>query len=259
MGLTKSLEFSLRLIFSQFDLVAWLWTAVVFLVSFFVIGLFWGMCWNRKWAYIGHSPSLAWSAVSALCLAVVILEYRGAIQLATWIETQQNLVSAELIESGSLNRQIFRSTWDKLYPLGGQSGLTAPLEGGNELRLNRDDDARLLLEEAASAIKQPLLAKSPFCFGIPCHVRDSDAVADDIVKTISPPIYPVIVSPDNEWSKAAIRDQTRTAFDSTSKQIRQPMEDLKTALMALGVAVFLIQLVWIPIAACRDIKENPKA
>jgi hypothetical protein len=133
------------------------------------------------------------------------------------------------------------------------------LEGGNELRLSRDDDSRLLVEEAASAIRGPLLAKAPFCFGVPCQVRDSDVVADDLLKTISPPAYPVIVSPDNEWSKAAIKDQVRTAFDSASKQIRQPMEDLKTALVALGIVVLLIQLVSIPIAACRDIKENPKA
>jgi hypothetical protein len=259
MNLTKSIEFSLRLIFSQFDFFAWLWAAAVFLFSFFVVGLFWGMCWNRKWAYFGHSPSLVCSAISASCLAIVILEYHGAIQLGAWIETQQNLVTGELSDSGSVNRQIFRSAWDKLYTLGGQSGLTPPPEGGNELRLSRDDDARLLLKEAASVMKQPLVAKAPFCFGVPCHVRDSDVVADDIIKTISPPAYPVIVSPDNAWSKAAIKDQVRTAFDSASKQIHQPMEDLKTVLMALGVVVFLIQLVWIPIAACRDIKENPHA
>jgi hypothetical protein len=257
MSLTKSLEFSLPLIFSQFDLAGWLWAAVVFLLSFVVIGLFWGMCWNRKWAFFGHSPSLVCSAISALCLAIVILEYRGSIQLAAWIETRQNLVSGELSDSGSINRQIFRSTWDKLYPLGGQSGLTAPLQGGNELRLNGEDDARVLLKEAASAIKQPLLAKAPFSFGVACYVRDPDVVADDIIKTISPPTYPVLVSPDNEWSKAAIEDQVRTAFDSALKQTRQPMEVLKTTLMALGAVVILIQLVWIPIAACRDIKENP--
>jgi hypothetical protein len=258
MSLTESFEFSLRSIFSQFDLVAWLWAVVVFLLSFVVAGLFWGMCWNRKWAYVGHWPSLAWSAISALCLATVVLEYRGATRAAAWIETQRDLVTSELIGLGSLNREIFRSAWDKLYPLGGQNGLAAPIEGGNELRLSRDDDARVLVEVASSAIKQPLLAKAPFSFGVPCQVRDSSAVADDVMKAISPPVYPVIVTPDNEWSKAAIKDQIATAFDSAVKEIRQPTEDLKTSLIGLGLVVFLIQFVLIPIAACRDIKENPK-
>lgn len=155
MSLTKSLELSLQLIFSQFDLFALLWAAVVFLLSFVVIGLIWGMCWNHKWAYVGHLPSTVWSAVSALCLAIVILDGRVATKAPTRIQTQ-------------------------------------------------------------------------------------------------------IVSPDNEWSKAAIKDQIRTAFDSASNEVRQRMEDLKTPLMTLGVTIFLIQVVSIPIAACRDIRENPR-
>jgi hypothetical protein len=258
MSLTESLEFSLRLIFSHFDLVAWLWAVVVFLLSFVVVGLFWGMCWNRKWSFFGHWPSFGWSIASALCLATVILAYRGAIQAVTWIEMQRDLVTEELVDSGSLNREIFLSAWDKLYPLGEQTGLTPPADGGNELRLARDDDARVLVEVAASAIKQPLIAKTPFRFGVPCRVRDPGEVASELTKTISPPAYPVIVSPDNEWSKAAIKDQISTAFDFASKEIRQPIEDLEGPLVALGIVVLLIQCVLISIAACRDIKENPK-
>jgi hypothetical protein len=83
-------------------------------------------------------------------------------------------------------------------------------------------------------------------------------VADDVVAAVTPPAYPVIVSPANEWSKAAITTQVSAAIESANRSLSSPIQSLKTALLWLGMLLLFIQVIFVPICALNDIKENPK-
>src|SRR5205807_3939267 len=97
-----------------------------------------------------------------------------------------------------------------------------------ELRLKSEKETKVLAHAAADVIKRHLLMEGPFVFGIPCDTGKPDDVAEDVVSTVPKPNYPVIVSPDNEWSKAAITAQVATAFKNAEKDLRVPIENLKT-------------------------------
>jgi hypothetical protein len=258
MSIIDTVEFSYRLNFSHFDFAAWILAIFFFLLSFFVLGLFWGMMWNRKWGFFGHAPSAVLSFVFALTLGTVALGWFGAHRSSAWVEEQRAVLASQLAKSGAINREALKDAWGKLKPLGGQKDIVPPDEGGNELRLNSEQDAKVLAHSAAAAIKTPLLRAGPFAFGAPCYVRDPAAVAEDVVAAVTPPAYPVIVSPANEWSKAAIASQVSTAIESASRSLSAPLQSLKTALLWLGLLLLFIQLIFIPISALNDIKENPK-
>ena len=258
MNLIDAVEFAYRLTLSHFDLAAWVWVAFVFLFSFFVLGLFWGMMWNRKWGFFGHSPSAVLNFVFELGIGTVTLGWFGAHRASAWIQEQRGILSSQLAKSGTINREALKDAWVKLQPSGGQKDILPPDEGGNELRLNSEQDARVLADCAAASIKTPLLSSGPFAFGAPCYVRDPSAVADDVVAAVTPPAYPVIVSPANEWSKAAITSQVSTAIESANRSLSTPLLSLKTALQWIGGLLLLIQVIFIPICALNDIRENPK-
>jgi hypothetical protein len=183
----------------------------------------------------------------------------GADRTTAWIEAERENLARQLAASGTLNREAFRNAWEKLQPLGGQDDLTAPAEGGNELRLRSEEDAKVVAYTAADIVKRPLLIQGPFSFGAPCIVRDPGAVASDVVAAIPAPAYPVKISPNNEWSRAAVTAQVGTALESASKALFIPTQELKFALVWFGALLLFIQIVLIPITAVGDIKENPKA
>lgn len=257
MNFIDAVEFSYRLSFSHFDLAAWVWAIFFFVLSFLILGLFWGMLWNRKWGIIGHAPSAVVSLLFALALGGVALGWFGAHRASAWIEEQRAVLSSQLAGSGATNRQALKDAWAKLQPLGGQQDLVPPDEGGNELRLNGEQDAKVLAACAAAAVKPPLLRAGPFRFGAPCVFRDSSAVAEDVVAAIPPPAYPVIVSPANEWGKAAITSQVTTAHDAANRSLSAPLRSLKTALVWLGILLLFAQIIFVPLSALNDIKENP--
>lgn len=257
MNFIDAVEFSYRLSFSHFDLAAWAWATSCFLFSFVVLGLFWGMMWNRKWGFFGHAPSAVISFSIALMLTAVALGWFGAHRASDWVEEQRAILASQLANTGTINHEALKDAWAKLQPLGGQKDLVPPDEGGNELRLNSEQEAKVLAHCAASSIKGPLLRAGPFAFGAPCYVRDPASVAEDVVAAVTSPAYPVIVSPANEWTKAAITSQVTTAIESANRSLSTPLQSLKTALLWLGLLLFFIQVIFVPICALYDIKETP--
>lgn len=107
-------------------------------------------------------------------------------------------------------------------------------------------------------MKRHLLREAPFAFGVPCNVRDSSAVAADTIGTVEKPNYPVDIPPDNEWTKQAVVMQVNYALEDATKRLDLPNRESKTALVWFCAILLVIQIVLIPIAALRDIKENPK-
>jgi hypothetical protein len=254
----QSLEFSYGLAGRYIDAASVVWALMAFLISFLVFGVFWGMLWNRSWGLFNHLPSAALNLLFALAVAATVIGWRGAHRSMALMDSERATIGHEIAGSGTLNRAVLKDTWDKLYPLGGQHDLAAPQDGGNELRLNSQSDARALAEAAAGAIKQPLVHSDPFRLGAPVHVRDPQLVAQDVLSAVQQPNYPVIVAPDNPWTRAAVVDQVNTAFESAGQSLRKPMSDLKTALAVLIFVLAGLQLVLTPVSAINDIKASPK-
>lgn len=258
MNTVDTIGFSYRLILDTFDLAAWTWAAIAFLFSFFVLGLFWGMAWNRRWGVFGHIPSAFLSLIFGLLLGASVLAWLGADRTVVWIEARPEVLTRQITASGSFNREAFRNAWDKLQPLNGQGDRTPPAEGGNEIRLSGESDAKIVAFAAAETVRHHLQNQAPFAYGVPCIVRDPTAVADDAVAAVQRPNYPVDIPPNNEWTKQAVAIQVRAALESAAKQLYLPNQELKTALFFFCALLLVIQLVLIPIAAVRDIAENPK-
>jgi hypothetical protein len=257
MSFSQSLEFSYALTGRYIDAASVIWALVAFLVCFFVIGLFWGMVWNRSWGLFNHLPSAAVNLLFALAIAAAVIGWRGAHRAPALMDSERDTIGREIAGSGTLNRAALRDAWDNLFPLGGQRDLTAPGDGGNELRLNSRSDAHALAEAAAAAVKQPLLHSGPFMLGAPVHVRDSQLVAQDVLSAVNAPSYPVIVAPDNAWTRAAVVDQVNTAFEFAAENLRKPMSDLKFALTVFIFVLVGLQLVLTPVSAINDIKASP--
>ena len=258
MSLLETLKFAFGLMGRSIDFASVVWAIIAFLVGFFVTGMFWGKAWNRSWGILNHLGSALLNLLFGLALAAAVVAWLGADRTTSWLEEQRDLVSRQASSSGALNRDAFRDAWDKLYPLGGQNDLAPPVEGGNELRLNSDRDARIVAESAATAAKKPLLNSGPFALGATVHVRDPQLVAQDVMSVVTTPNYPIIVPSENAWSKAAIIDQVKTAFDAASENLRQPMRNLKIATTVLIALLLVIQLVLTPLNALNDIKASPK-
>lgn len=258
MDFYDSFLISARVLLHRGDVTAILAAITAFLLCFLGFGLFWGLMWNRKWSLLGHLASSSFSVVFALLVSAIVLGLFGAVRTPQWIETEREILARQLVGSGSVNREAFRIAWERLQPLGGQEGLTPPAQGGNEIRLSNASDAKILARAAAEAVKRPLMAHGPFASGVPAFMRDPETVAEDVVTVIAAPSYPVMVSPDNEWSRAAVTAQVGAAIDSAAKQLRQPLAELTTVLYwALGI-VFFLQIGMTALNACRDIREHPK-
>lgn len=258
MSTPDALAFSLKLIYSNLDFATLGIAIFIFLATIIVLGLFWGKCWNKQWNLLGNLPAGTLSILLASLLVIISLGWLGGHSGSTWLDRQRDLLTRQLSSSGLLNREGFRRAWDILQPLGGQENLTPPGEGGNELRLNSEEDARVLASSSGDSVKGSLLGQGPFLFGAPCFVGDSSIVAEDVVKTVVNPSYPVIVSPENQWSKAAVAYQVGVAFDSASRALRDPLKDLKTKMILAAIVIILLHLAATALFACGDIKAHPK-
>lgn len=206
----------------------------------------------------GHIGSTIVSIICSCALAAAVLAWFGSHRALTWIANQREALTRQVANSGTLNRETLRKAWGSLQPLGGQSEILPPTEGGNELRLHNNEEARILAKAAAETVKQPLRMQAPFAFGLPASFTDPDDIAEEVLKNITPPTYPIVVSPDNEWSRAAITAQVSSAIDAATRMLRKPLDDLNVSLVWAMVLAGMIQLGLTALSACRDIKVNPK-
>lgn len=257
MNTIEALGFSWKLVLGTLNATAIFSAILAFGFGFVVLGLFWGMAWNRKWSLLGHIGASSLSFILSLVLVVTALAWMGADKAENWLGTQRESVGRMLAGSGTLNREILRKAWPTLQSLGGQKDLTPPDEGGNEIRLNNDDEAKLLAKSAADSAKRPLLEQLPFVFGLPCMVKDPNTVAEEVAGSVAKPTYPVIVQADNDWTRAAIAAQATAAMDSATRTIRQPLSSLKAVLFFMFVVIALIEIALVGYLAYDDIKINP--
>lgn len=257
MSFLEILEFVFRLFIYKVDAAAVVWAAVAFLLSLFIVGLGWGKLWNRDWGLFSHAGNLILSFFCALLLAATVIGFLSADRALERIEGIRDVVTRELVGSGSSNREVLRSAWDKLQPLGGQGDLVPPAEGGNELRLNSQEEALILAEVAADAAQKQLRLKPPFNMGVPLITRPAEELASAVTDGLSSPVYPVTVGPDNEWAKSSATLQASNAMDQAMATIKLPAQRLKNSLLWFGITLLSVQILLIVILALADIKANP--
>lgn len=236
---------------------AFLLAIILALVSFFIFGFLWGLLWNRKWGVFSHPFAAALNLFFAVVIGALVLAWAGADRSLGWLDTERENASRTFAESGALNREALRDAWEKLSPLGKQTDLASPSEGGNEIRLTSAEDARTLAASAAMLVKRHLVKVNPYDFGVNCFVRDPAAVADDVVAGIDTPTYPIVVRPDNAWTKAAIVSQVGSAFDATQRSVRTATTGLKLGLWLAVGTLLVLQITLTAMLALNDIKEDP--
>ncbi|MDB6076546.1 MAG: hypothetical protein JWO82_293 [Akkermansiaceae bacterium] len=255
-----SLVFVTKFTLGHFDLVAILIAVAGFLVSFLLIGRYWGSAWNRRWGFSGSGAQPVINLVVALVIALLLLQWKATSLSVIWLGQQRELIKQQITASGENNRQMFRKAWDKLQPLGGQEGLTPPAEGGNELRLNNDTEARMLAMAAAEAASPQLQTKDPFRYGAPLSIRDPASVAAETTSSgeSSGAAYPMIVNPSNNWVRNALSAQASYAVDHAIAELKSPLASLENTLISVVVVLLLAQAILVAVRALADIKENPK-
>ena len=258
MNLIDSLDFLTNFTFTWSDQSAWIWALVTALIVFFGLGFFWGRGWNHSWNFPGHIGSAVLSLVFALLAAYGVLNWHAANQVEGWLEVQREMLIRSIGETGTYNRSVLKSAWDKLQPLGGQNNLASPKEGGNELRLNSIEEAILLTETAADEVKATLRSKAPFSWSLGLAWKDPSTIAKETAAALSNAKFPQVVTPSNDWTKSAAAAQTSHTLETLQRQIKQPMIDLKTAAFWLIVVAVVIEGALIANAALNAIKPNPK-
>ena len=251
------LEFVFRLFIYKIDAAAIVWGASALIISLFFVGLFWGKLWNKSWSLFGHLGNFFLSLICSLLLALTVIGYYQAHRALETLEGLRYNLSRELVDLGSSNRNILEDAWNKLAPLGGQGSLLPVPEGGEELRLNSRDDALILAETASDDVLRQLRTKPPFVLGLPLIARQGQDVAASTVDAVSPPVYPVTVGADNEWTSAAKSMQVSHAIDQAMNTIKRPAESLKTALMWFGSILLVLQILLTTLISFSDIKANP--
>jgi hypothetical protein len=254
----ESFKFLTNLTLGHFDLLGVLLAGIGFLVSFVLCGLIWGLAWNKKWGFSLHLYTTVFSAVTAVVLGFLILEWWNSNQALIWLGLQRGTVTQQISSDGTANRQIFKKAWEQLQPFGGQDGLTPPTIGGNEIRLNNDSEAQILASVAAESSRSQLLLKQPFQFGAPLALRDSQSVAAEVAANSGSTIYPILVTPSNTWIRNGLTIQINHAFDHAAKQLKEPLADLATVLLIAASLLLLVQAGVIATCSLGDIKENPK-
>ncbi len=259
MDTLDTLAFSYRLVFGSFQLSDWVWAAFSFLISFVVVGLFWGVAWNRKW---GFSANISFTAVSflfALAIAATTLGWLGSSRAKTWVGEQRDRLNRQLPSSGTFNREAFRSAWTKLEPLSSQGDRVSPLQGGNSIQVSNENEAKLVAMAAAETSKRFLEREPPFSFGAPCTLRDPAKVAEEAAAAVPSASFPVEITPNNLWAREAIILQVTTAIDSASRALEKPLSELRVALVWIGFLLLVLQVGLVALTAYHDIETHPKA
>ena len=249
---------SYRYELSNFDLASWVWA----LTAFWSPSFSWGSAGVCCGIGAGASYAAGWGRLFllfGLLVAGAVLARCGAdYTLASLRRPTSSRLATVLNGNAQLNREAFRAAWEKLEPRGGQKDLTDPAAGGNEIRLNNVDEAKIVAEAAAQAVKRPLQGQGAFAVGLPVTLRDPAAVAEEVVTAMPAPAYPVLITPNNEWSRAAVGRQVGSAIEFATKVLAPSVAELKSALTTLLWVVAAVQVLLIALLALADIREQPQ-
>lgn len=261
MSILELFEFTLKFNLAAPDTATWIYTLLIAVLVVLGFGLVWGKMWNRDWSLGGHVGSLILVLLCAAGSSYAIFNLQGISRMEDWFQQQRVTLARSIADSGRFKRSVLLSTWNQLDSKGGQEGLTPPVEGGNEIRLNSPEDAFSLASTAAEETRSTLRNKLPFSLGIPIATRNPTDIATEAVDAINfdASRFPTIAASTNEWSGTAATIQANHALDTAYATLKPGTQDLKTACLGLLIASLLIPAFAIPMSALADIKINPKA
>lgn len=242
-----SLQFVYRLVFERFDLIVWGWATVAFVLSLVGIHWLWGRAWNAQWGLLSRPGTALASLVLALLVGGAVLTWLAAERSGQWLELQRAELTRQVADSGSRNRRI-------LVDARGGIG-HGPDE--NTLTLRSNQDLMVLAQTAAADVRCPLTPSGPLGPGAPCRVRDPRAVAQDVVRTVAGADFPLDVSPDNPWIRAAVTARVEEALSFATPRLRAGMDELRTLVAVVLCLALGIQALMVPLAAVGDIRVNP--
>jgi len=225
-------------------------------LSIWGLGILWGKLWNRKWGLMTHLPTAIVSGIIATATAFLVLHLHAANNALEWVAMQRAATLQQIGGSGGDNRMIFRKAWDRLEPMGGQRSLTPPAAGGNEIQVNNEAEAKILVMTAAESAASQLRLRGPFRYGLPLEVRDASAVASDY-ESADGTLYPITVNPANGWVKAGLSTQAAYAFDAAMRRITDPLGKFRTNVQLLLAGLLVLQASIVAFSAMRDIREDP--
>ncbi|HYN78363.1 MAG TPA: hypothetical protein VES73_11285 [Lamprocystis sp. (in: g-proteobacteria)] len=126
------------------------------------------------------------------------------------------------------------------------------------MALNSQRDLQVVAEVAAASVGCPLTPSGPLGAGAPCSVRDPVSVAQQVVRAIPAASYPLTVSPDNPWIKAAVTTQVQEALSYATPRLQAGMTELRTLMAVLFWSALIFQVLLVPIAAVSDIRVHPQ-
>jgi hypothetical protein len=198
-----------------------------------------------------RSPGVAvFSLVMAFVVFVSALTWLAAGRAGDWFDQQRSELTRQFTESGSRNRNIFLAAQEQLGKIGG------PEE--NAMVLNGSRDLEILAQVAAQAIRCPLTQHGPLGRGAPCRVREPASVAQEVVRTIQAPSFPLTVTPDNPWTRAAITAQVQEALSYANPRLQAGMAEVRTLMAALFWIALGLQALVVLISAVADIRVHPQ-
>jgi len=246
----ESLNFVYQLVFERFDLPVWVWSILAAILSVVLLHWLWGLAWNAQWGMFRRPGVAAFSIVMAIVVLISALTWLAAGRAGDWLDQQRTELARQITDSGALNRRIFRDAREQLSKTKGTDE--------NAMTLNGPGDLEILAQAAAQHVRCPLTQTGPLGRGAPCRVREPVAVAQEVVRAIPAATFPLRVTPDNPWTKAAITAQIQEALSYAEPRLQAGMTELRnlTAVLfwiALGLLVLIV-----PIAAVSDIRVHPQ-
>ena len=246
----ESLAFVYEIVLYRFDLPVITWGVGVFALSLVLGHQLCGRLWNKKWRFFRSPTAATASLFIATVLGVGTIASMAVDRSFTWMEMQQTELQQQYPNNGVRNRTILRET---------QELLGRPANLDNTLLLEGPEDLRLLALVAARHVSCPLVPHGPFGPGAPCSVNDPEQVADEVVRTLPITSYPLSITPNNQWTRAALLTQLEKAIHYTTERLELGLSELRTALRNLIWLLIVLQLVIVSWVALADIRTHPKS
>jgi hypothetical protein len=184
MSLLELFEFTFKFYLAAPEAATWIYMILSLVLVVFGFGFVWGKMWNREWTLGGHLGSLSLVFFFGLVASYSIFNLQGIFKMENWFQQQRLTLARSIADSGRFNHTVLISTWDQLVAKGGQEGLTPPIEGGAEIRLNTPEDAYALASTAAEETRSTLRNKPPFSLGVPISTRNPVEIATETVDTV---------------------------------------------------------------------------
>lgn len=203
---------------------------------------------NKKW-----SGGAKLMFVQALILIVMTMSYLGLQKGSEYISKKEYDLNSELSEDPVWRQTGLVRAWETLTKEGGQSGLTSPDEGGNEISLRSGAEAEIysgilaevIQEELESRITNPQLVE----FTSPEEVTAFIFETPDVV-TME---YPQTLVQDNLFANEVLKHRVEEYYTAYREAVDSGRAETNLILTTVAIASLIVSIVFIGIGAWKDL------